>query len=213
MQTLSKYKKIIMLSLVLIGLIIIVTAAYITEYNKNKVTIEDVFGDIEVTGTYVEAEEFLSNFDTFAVYLEENKTAYEDEETGEIKAGEMIFKIAALKKEDSNYKAKIDVKAKLGANWVKFISQQTSTSVKTTITSDVKYTPTELNIRNIEQIFPAKGKLWFTSIDNPTLYLMVTWGEIGTNNLYYTYLEYTYDEYNIDPVEIVIPKPETNPTE
>ena len=215
MQKILKYKKVIMLSLIFVSLIIIVTATYVTEFSKNKVTVEDAFNKDEITRTYVDSEEFLSNFETFAVYLADDETQkkpYKDE-NGNIVKGQMTFKIAALKKDDSEYKGTISVVGRLGANWINYLSDKSSTvSVKTTGTYGYTYTPGKLEIKNIDQIFPAKGKLWFTSVENPTLYLLITWSEVD-NTQYYTTLEYSYDEYNIEPVEIIIKAPETQPTE
>ena len=100
MSKILKYKKIIMLALVLVSIITCVCAAYITEYKKTKVTPEILFTEIEETRTYKDSEEFLKNYEYFYIYTERYVEATEDDK-GNLMTIPFIgfFKIPDLEKE------------------------------------------------------------------------------------------------------------------
>ena len=70
-----------MLALVLISIVIIITATYVTTYNNNKITREDVLTADMSSKTQKDFEEdFLSNFDEFKIYLSsEVEVIYKDD--------------------------------------------------------------------------------------------------------------------------------------
>lgn len=185
--SLSKYKKIIMLALVLVSIIICVFATYISEYNLNKVSREDVL-TMEMTKNYKSSEEFLENFSVFNIYLSENIAPYKDGET--LVAGKQVFTVNTVASATSQVKGDLKITIGLGANWIKFISKTGSNEKVEVGSNDEKIT-----INNIETTFPAKGDLWFVTVDAPTLYVLVEWSE-KNNSQYYTYLEYDYETYS-----------------
>ena len=71
---------------------------------------------------------------------------------------------------------------------------------------------TTIKISNINQIFPAKGKLWFTGANQPTLYVMIKWTENETNR-YYTFIELSYDQFIAVPEIPVEPTPTPTPAQ
>ena len=65
-----KYKKIIMLALILVSITILITATYITTYNNNIITREDVI-TTNMSGKIQKdfEKDFLSNFEEFSIYM------------------------------------------------------------------------------------------------------------------------------------------------
>lgn len=204
MSKILKYKKIIMLALILVAAIICVSASYITEYNKTKVSAETIFTTIEETRTYKDSEEFYKHFEYFHIYASEYKTAHEDL-NGNLVNGKAVFTIKS--KNAENCKAKnINVSVALAANWIEF--QALNDQAKDHSSKN----ETTIKISNINQIFPAKGKLWFTGADQPTLYVMIKWTENETNR-YYTFIELSYDQFIAVPEIPVEPTPTPTPAQ
>ena len=183
-----KYKKIIMLALILVAIVIIVAAAYITDYTANTVTREEVL-TIEPKGEYRSSDDFLKNFKTFEIAIDDNRgliTPHTDT-NGNLIPGYFKFRIKSELVEETNLKNTVTVYGGLGANWIKFISN----------TGKVSFTPGSINttfkVDGIETTFPTQGHLLFIEVDYPTLYVLVEWQEL--TSYYYTYLEYTPDQY------------------
>ena len=184
-----KYKKIIMLALILIAIAIIIPAIYITDYNVNKVTREEVLTQDMSAKDFKSSDEFLKNFDEFKIYLSnEIEAKFHDGELFE--KGEREFTVQMKESEDSKITSEyIKITLGMGANWVKYISETTS--------SNVKGTKQTITFNNIDVLFPLKGDLLFLPKVEPTLYVLVEWSELGDN--YYTYLEYDYSVYSVVP--------------
>ena len=184
-----KYKKIIMLALILISIIIIITATYITTYNNNKVTREDVLtADMSSKIQKDFEKDFITHFDEFKIYLDdEEEVKYDGDKLFE--TGSRTFSVENKVKEDSTV-SNIKVTLGMGANWVKYISDTRTGSVKNN-------SSTTITISNIEELFPLQGDLWFLPKLEPTLYVMVEWSEYNTN--YYAYYEYDYSVYSVKP--------------
>ena len=194
MSKILKYKKIIMLALILVAAIICVSAAYITEYNKTKIDVETLFTDIEEGRTFVDSEEFLKNYEYFHIFLKEGSSDAYLNSNDELVSGTQRFSVVSKNADSySIRKDTVSIQAILAADWIGFISSSASTT---------KYTSGKdatLTISNIAQIFPAKGDLWFTGAKHPTLYVLVKWSE-KDGQRYYTYLELEYKEYSVTPV-------------
>jgi hypothetical protein len=190
MSKILKYKKIIMLALVLVSIITCVCAAYITEYKKTKVTPEILFTEIEETRTYKDSEEFLKNYEYFYIYTERYVEATEDDK-GNLINGTHKFKVASKDAQTKNAKL-VTIEIKLAANWINFQSNSATTS---NYTSKKGAT---LTISNIAQIFPAKGKLLFTKVEEPTLYVLIKWTE-NDGSRYYTFMELDCEQYSEVP--------------
>ena len=184
-----KYKKIIMLALILISIVIIITATYITTYNNNKVTREDVLtADMSSKIQKDFEKDFITHFDEFKIYLDdEEEVKYDGDKLFE--TGSRTFSVENKVKEDSTV-SNIKVTLGMGANWVKYISETRTGSVKNN-------SSTTITISNIEELFPLQGDLWFLPKLEPTLYVMVEWSEYNTN--YYAYYEYDYSVYSVKP--------------
>jgi hypothetical protein len=184
-----KYKKIIMLALILISIIIIITATYITTYNNNKVTRVDVLtADMSSKIQKDFEKDFITHFDEFKIYLDdEEEVKYDGDKLFE--TGSRTFSVENKVKEDSTV-SNIKVTLGMGANWVKYISDTRTSSVKNN-------SSTTITISNIEELFPLQGDLWFLPKLEPTLYVMVEWSEYNTN--YYAYYEYDYSVYSVKP--------------
>lgn len=184
-----KYKKIIMLALILISIVIIITATYITTYNNNKVTREDVLtADMSSKIQKDFEKDFITHFDEFKIYLDdEEEVKYDGDKLFE--TGSRTFSVENKVKEDSTV-SNIKVTLGMGANWVKYISDTRTGSVKNN-------SSTTITISNIEELFPLQGDLWFLPKLEPTLYVMVEWSEYNTN--YYAYYEYDYSVYSVKP--------------
>jgi hypothetical protein len=185
---LLKYKKLIMLLLVVLAVVICVFATYITEYNLNKVSREDVL-TTEVTSSYESNEELLENFKEFKIYLSKDVEPYKD--NGEMVYGKKEFTIITEAKEDSEIKGTIKVTIGLGANWIKYISKTATKSV--TVGKE-----TTLTISDIDTSFPANGYLLFVQVDSPVLYVLVEWSDYAGSR-HHTYLEYNYKTYSVKP--------------
>lgn len=181
-----KYKKIIMLALIVISVVIIIAATYITGYNVNKVVREDVLTQDMSAKIYKSSEDFLGNFDEFKIYLSDERVYTKD-----VQEGWREFTVIAKTNTESDIKKEIYVTLGMGANWVKYISEL---SDRETVKIGEER---EIKIENIEQKFPLKSSLLFTPKVEPTLYVLVEWSELNTN--YYTYLEYDYKTYSIKP--------------
>ena len=182
------YKKIIMIVLIAISLAIIVTATYVTTYNANEVTREEVLTNTP-TGEYRSNEEFYANFDTFEITIDDNKglvKPYTDS-NGNLVSGYFKFKVTSSLAEDSKIKNSVKVTGGLGANWINYISKTGSTSFTPGSTSAT------FKIDGIDKTFPASGSLLFVTVDYPTLYVLVEWQELSS--YYYTYLQFTPDQY------------------
>ena len=190
MSKILKYKKIIMLVLILAAVITCVCAAYVTEYNKTKVSAETLFTEIEETRTYKDSEEFFKNYEYFHIYSEKYTEATEDSK-GNLLPGSCKFKVVS--KDAQSKKAKsVGLEIKLAANWIGFQSNSATTS-----NYNSKNGAT-LSISNINQIFPAKGKLLFTNVEQPTLYVLIKWTE-NEKDRYYTFIELDFEEYSQIP--------------
>ena len=199
MSKISKYKKIIMLALVLVAVIIIISTSYITEYNQTHIEPATLFETTEEThpaDRYRKPEEFYSNFEYFKIYRATgtiNNDAYIDA-NGQLVAGSPKFTV--ISKQGANYKVAntMNIQIKLAADWIGFQSN---------VASYQNYKVGEkanLTIANVTQTFPAKGDLWFTTVKHPTLYALIQWTDSTDQKRYYTYLELEFDEYNEIPV-------------
>lgn len=182
-----KYKKIIMLALVLIAVITCVVATYVTEYNINKIHVEELF-TVEETRKFKTEREFIENFSSFVIKSTSEIDPSTDPETGETDLGERIFTVNAKLEEGKNLK-KLSLKLCLAADWIHYISKLGTSS------SDMNLSVEHTITINIDRIFPANGNLWFVTVKQPKLYVLATWSENNTH--YYTYLEYDYAEYGL----------------
>ena len=181
--SITKYKKIIMLILILVAVIICTAATYITEYNVNKVSREDVF-TTEMTKTFKSFNEFKEgNFSKFEITLEKVVEPYDNT------LGSHTFLIETTATETSQVKKTIKVSLALGADWVKYISD---VDYKNITVGDINQ---KITIDNIDTKFPIKGNLLFLPEIQPTLYVMIEWSE-KDNSQYYTYLELSYEDYS-----------------
>ena len=180
-----KYRKLIMLTLSLVAVIICLVATYVTEYNNNKIEIEELF-TIEETRKYKTSEEFLNFFDSFSIVLSKEVDPHEDENGNLVKTTK-TFTVSTTLKETSEIK-KVSMKICLAADWVNYVSNIGSSSSNMTLDSD-----NTIQITGIDTKFPLEGNLWFVKVDQPTLYVLVYWSENNTH--YYTYLQYTHSEY------------------
>ena len=184
-----KYKKIIMLVLILVAIAIIIPAIYITEYNINKVTREDVLTQDMSSKDFKSSDEFLSNFEEFVIYLS-NETEAKFDNGKLFEEGSREFTVDAKEKTDSKITSEyIKVTIGMGANWVKYISA--------TATGNVRSAKHTIELNNLKENFPLQGNLLFLPKIEPTLYVLVEWSELGEN--YYTYLEYDYSQYSVVP--------------
>ena len=174
---LLKYKRLIMIGVLLVAVIICVTASYITEYNKNKVTVDDVLNLSAIENKeHVEFDEFLENFDSFKIHLEEKLNPNEATST----IGKRVYVITVDFADDADFdNDKFTAKIGLGANWVHYVSDLGSTTVSET---NVERT---ITVSNVEHTFPASGNLWFTNVSKPTVYLYLEWVVDGES--FYTY--------------------------
>ena len=179
--SITKYKKIIMLTLVVIAVIICVAATYITEYNLNEVTREDIFPTDETKKGYTTEEDFLANFSEFEIILDKVVDPYDEV------LGKHTFVVKTTATETSKIKGDLSVTMALGANWVKYIS---STGHGTVEIGEEKET---VVIGSIDTTFPLKGDLLFVSNIEPTVYVLIEWSE-KDNSQHYTYLELDYSD-------------------
>ena len=179
--SITKYKKIIMLALIVVAVIICVTATYITEYNINKVTREDIFPTDETKKGYTSEEDFLENFTEFEIVLTKVIDPYDET------LGKHTFTVNTTAAETSKIKGNLSVSIALGANWVKY------TSNTGTATVEIGEENEKVEISGIDQTFPLKGDLLFVSNIEPTVYVLVEWSE-KDNSQHYTYLEFDYSD-------------------
>ena len=189
LRKISKYKKVVMLVLILLGLSICVAGAYITTLKRNKVTVEDVI-TTKLTGyEKVSSEEFLANFTTFEIKETSYIKPFDD--NGNVVVGSKTYTVYTEAAADSKIRGKIKVTIGLGASGVGYISETDTLDV--TIGKDNQ----ELIINvDFDDEFPQKGSLWFIKAEQPTLYVLVEWSEtVNTNPYRYTYLEFDYSEY------------------
>ena len=181
------------------AVIICVFASYITEYKKTKIDVEALFpmGEaIEEDRIFKDSEEFLKNYEYFYIYTEKYTEATQDS-NGNLINGTHKFKVVS-KDAPTNKARSVHFQIKLAANWIGF---QSSEATKNNYSSAKGAT---LTISNIAQIFPAKGKLWFTKVEEPTLYVLVKW--TGVDGLrYYTFMELDYEQYSQIPTLPVEP--------
>ena len=185
-----KYRKIIMLALVLVSVVIIITAMYVTEYNNNKVTREDVLTSTP-SGIYKDSKDFTEQFDTFKIYLTSELEVMFDDNGEILEDGTRKFAIETKLKDSANIK-KVAVTLGMGANWVKYISSTGSNS-------DIDLDDTDnITINGIDTLFPLQNDLWFTPKLQPTLYVLIEWTDT-LNAKYHTYLQYDYSVYSVKP--------------
>ena len=188
-----KYKKIIMLALILISVIIIITATYVTTYNNNKVTREDVLtSDMSSKNLKDFEKDFMVHFDEFIIYLDkEEEVKYDGDELFETGDREFVAK-NTVKESSKSTISNIRVTIGMGASWVGYVSKTSTASLRVN-------SSTTLIISGIEVTFPLKPSLWFVPNQEPTLYVMVEWSELNTN--YYAYYELDYSVYSVKPTE------------
>lgn len=179
--SITKYKKIIMLALVVIAAIICITATYITEYNLNEVTREDVFPTNETNKGYTSEEDFKANFSEFDIILDKIVDPYENE------LGTHTFVVKTTAAETSKIKGDLKVTIVLGANWVKYQSEQGYSSIEIGEENET------VTIGKIDTTFPLKGDLLFVTNIEPTVYVLIEWSE-KDNSHHYTYLELDYSD-------------------
>ena len=174
---LLKYKRLLMIGVLLVAVIICVTATYITEYNKNKVTVDDVLGISAIEGKeHVDFDEFLENFDSFKIHLEEKLNPNEATAT----IGKRVYVITVDFADDAEFDSdKFTAKIGLGADWIHYVSDLGSTTVSETNVERI------ITISNVNHTFPTSGNLWFTNVDKPTVYLYLEWAVDGES--FYTY--------------------------
>ena len=180
--SITKYKKIIMLALIVIATIICITATYITEYNLNEVTREDVFPTDETSKGYTSEEDFRANFSEFDIILDKIVDPYENE------LGKHTFVVKTTAAETSKIKGDLEVTIVLGANWVKYQSDEGHNS-----SVEIGAENETVTIGNIDKTFPLKGDLLFVTNIEPTVYVLIEWSE-KDNSHHYTYLELDYSD-------------------
>ena len=185
-----KYRKIIMLALVLVSVIIIITAMYVTEYNNNKVTREDVLTSTP-SGEYKDSNEFLKLFDTFKIYMSDEQTVMFDDNGEVLQHGSRTFTIDTKLKENADIQKDVYVTLGLGANWVKYIATTSRSKIYLGESGKIKFS-------NVDALFPLQGDLLFLPKLEPTLYVLIEWSN-SLNKNFYTYLEYEYSVYSIKP--------------
>ena len=183
-----KYKKIIMLALVFVAVIICVVATYVTEYNVNKIHVEELF-TVEETRKYRSSSDFLDFFETFTITETTVIDPFTDED-GEPNPGSRTYTVVTKVKENTETEIKrVSLKLCLAADWIHYISKIGSSSTNMTLDRD-----NIISISDIDTRFPAAGNLWFVTVKEPTLYVLASWSENNTH--YYTYLQYEHSEYS-----------------
>lgn len=190
-----KYKKIIMLVAVVLGLAICVIGSYHAVYKANVVEAHDVIPN-NLEG-YKEAskDEFLANFSKFEIKLTGIIDPYTHNDNTVV--GSKTFTVYTEKATGSKINGEMKVTIGLGANWIKYIGEN-SGQIDVKVGKD---TPLVLNYDFNDQ-FPKKGSLWFIEVEQPTLYVLVEWSDDITKKPYkYTYLEYDYSQYSVQPVQ------------
>lgn len=193
----SKFKisnKFIMLGLIIVAVVIIVTAMYVTEFTKNNVSAKDAFKEtVQETWVEVNEDEFLKHFEKFEI--KETKLITPILNGKEVitngKASisvETSFDNELDKKERYfNENTKITITVQYGADWVGYVgSSQTFTSL------EIGSKLTTRTISDFNQLFPT-NKLLFVRVNNPELFVLVKWTDNSTN--YYTLLTLNHNEY------------------
>ena len=136
--------------------------------------------------------DFMNHFEEFVIYLDkEEEVKYDGDELFETGDREFIVK-NTVKESSKSTISNIKVTIGMGANWVKYISNTSTSSVRVN-------SSTTLIISGIENTFPLKPSLWFVPDQEPTLYIMVEWSEYNTN--YYAYYEYSSSVYSVKPAD------------
>ena len=179
-----------MLALVLVSVIIIITSMYVTEYNNNKVTREDVLTSTP-SGEYKDSNEFLKLFDTFKIYMSDEQTVMFDDNGEVLQYGSRTFTIDTKLKENADIQKDVVVTLGLGVNWVKYMASTSRYSIDLDESEEIKFS-------NIDTLFPLQGDLLFLPKLEPTLYVLIEWSN-SLNKNFYTYLEYEYSVYSIKP--------------
>lgn len=190
LRKIFKYKKIVMLALIVLGLCICVAGAYLTTYKRNLVTIEDVI-PTKLTGyEKVSEEEFLANFNKFEI----KETSYIKpfENNGTAIDGYKTYTVYAEAADGSKIRGDLKITIGLGASWVGYKSETDTQEIK------IGKEKQELIINvGFDDVFPQKGKLWFIKAEQPVLYVLVEWSEkLNTKPYKYTYLEFDYSKYS-----------------
>lgn len=193
----SKFKisnKFIMLGLIIVAVVIIVTAMYVTEFTKNNVSAKDAFKEtIQETWIEVNEDDFLKHFEKFEI--KETKlinpifNGKEVATNGKASISiETAFDNTLDKKERYlNENTQISITVQYGADWVGYVgSNQTFTNL------EIGSKLTTRTISDFNQLFPT-NKLLFVRVNNPELFVLVKWTDNGTN--YYTLLTLNHNEY------------------
>lgn len=180
----------IMLGLILVGLIIVLVAMFVTEYTINNVSAEKAFETkIEEGWVEVSEEDFLKHFTTFD--LKEDKIVYPTTTiTGKATISLKAEFDNSISKKDRylNETTSLTVYAKYGADWIGFYSQEASFSSYTIGSTNA----TTRTINNFDKLFPA-SKFLFIRIEHPELFSLIKWTNNGTT--YYTLLSLDHTEY------------------
>ena len=193
----SKFKisnKFIMLGLIIVAVVIIVTAMYVTEFTKNNVSAKDAFKEtIQETWVEVNEDDFLKHFEKFEIKETKliNPIFNGKEVVTNGKASisvETTFDNELDKKERYlNENTQITITVQYGADWVGYVgSNQTFTNL------EIGSKLTTRTISDFNQLFPT-NKLLFVRVNNPELFVLVKWTDNSTN--YYTLLTLNHNEY------------------
>jgi len=186
--------KLIYLSVVAVSIIIVVIAIYANGLSKNKVNKDNIFDySTLVTDGMVKVSEddFLDYFSSFDVTATEYINAYKGSDG--IVNGHAKFKVTATLKDETNYSGStFTIRFCLGASVIGYKSDESSSTTVTSGSANSNST-----ISSISQIFPANGKLLFTSVKNPTLYAFVTFSRTvnDTTESCYSVLSFSYNEF------------------
>ena len=188
-KNIFKYKKLIMLVLIVLGFGICVLGAYQATYKKNVIEATDVIPNTLTGYEKSTSEDFLSNFDKFEIKQTSFIKPWTDN-NGNTVVGLKTFTVSTQVNANSKIRGKIKVTIGLGANWVSYISETFGDEV--TLGKDTDLT---INI-NFDDLFPKEGNLWFIEVEQPTLYVLVEWSEeLNTKPYKYAYLEFDYSQY------------------
>ena len=188
-------RRLIFIGLLLIFIIVGVFVTYIATYNKNEVTSENAFTEEELpdsTYSYIDAKSFLSLFETFEIvdetyikpYLNDKDEVVSNESKLSLKCTNTLRNGVIFK--NNNF----SLKYRLGASWINYRSNITSSN---TVTCGKEKTSMYLTV--LDQIFPTSGPLWFTKVESPDLYILITWTQtLGSlEESHYTILTYHFD--------------------
>ena len=193
------FRKIFLLSVILLSIIIVVVTAYVATYNATKITKDNVFTEDELPGseyTLVSEDEFLNLFTKFELAVTEYVKPVESESI----SGKIALSLNAELRDGVILKDNFNLKYRLAASWVNY---------KSDLSSNYSITPgttkTGMRISTLNKYFKASGPLPFTSIDEPTIYVMYYWTSVigDTEHQNYTVISYqindieTYSHKNI----------------